>query len=910
MSTLTMYPVQSMRKFVCDRLTAAAQEILGAFEKRVEDYEAELARQRRMLDTVFSPEMKLQRGELKALQNQHQLGYNYGMSRFPPDTVHIKDEHEEISISQERPQPPLQQEAPASTLTPASGLNTSGAQTQPLGPEKESVANKDPLSNSSNEDVESQSKEGRSPVSEQPLSQNSGEGETQNDDRGALPADPNKATLSERSRALATSSEDAFDDAFLNANYEDILNEIDDNTFVLSTMSPEPSFNMSFDDLNETSASLTEPAQLEKDHVESPMLMGSTGLTQNISTGFTKPTASNESAQARICAGDDKTPTPEGKQTQTEESQDWRPEYSILTVPTPANENQDQRPATTERVEDQNERRAFCTSNQNDKGTTSAESAQLTPNEKSQDGGVRSTENAEQTSEKQNYDTTTSSTKSVEQTSSQGSIKESMASVDGKKKHQDERMPLHKSTDPSLEKKSQDSSETRLHEKNRQESARSNVDPTLSSVHCGDAHSAFNPMQSPRLDGKKTACNESTDQDANLKHDEEISNRSSNSQQNYEHGDNKPASTQNTEIVRSDNSEKTETVPSKKSSDGKKTASHSKSKDKSSDWSSMSGRSIEPTAAGKFHNDDANGKKATSTRRLRESQGPESLQKRLCKEEGFTSTRSSQTKKQDENSKASTASNQSPDPPVSNTDDTESSDGEEKVENPYKCDRCGKVMSNFKNYKFHMKSHTVAKTYKCETCGKMFRESWDLNKHLVIHSAEKPYKCDVCGNGFNRRYNLDLHVRVHTGEKPYICNTCGKSFSSCVNMKKHMRIHTGEKPYTCKDCGKEFADSSAFKNHLRVHTGEKPFKCSYCKRKFATRTTLKRHIRTHTGEKPYKCTFCDRKFGHRTDLKGHVRMHTGEKPYKCTTCGEDFSTWSKLNKHKRTHSGEAQDSTE
>lgn len=61
MPVLTMYPVQSMRKFVCDRLTAAAQEILGAFEKRVEDYEAELARQRRMLDMAFSPELKLQR---------------------------------------------------------------------------------------------------------------------------------------------------------------------------------------------------------------------------------------------------------------------------------------------------------------------------------------------------------------------------------------------------------------------------------------------------------------------------------------------------------------------------------------------------------------------------------------------------------------------------------------------------------------------------------------------------------------------------------------------------------------------------------------------------------------------------------------------------------------------------------
>lgn len=221
--------------------------------------------------------------------------------------------------------------------------------------------------------------------------------------------------------------------------------------------------------------------------------------------------------------------------------------------------------------------------------------------------------------------------------------------------------------------------------------------------------------------------------------------------------------------------------------------------------------------------------------------------------------------------------------------------------NPYGCDRCGKVMSNFKNYKSHMKSHTVGKTFECSTCGKMFRERWDLNKHAVIHSTVKSFTCEVCARGFNRRYNLELHLRIHTGEKPFRCNTCDKSFRSSVNLNKHRRIHTGEKPYTCKDCGKEFSDSSAYKNHLRVHSGEKPFSCEYCLRKFATGTTLKRHTRTHTGEKPYKCNVCDKLFGRRSDLKGHSRLHTGERPYSCTVCGKRFSSWLKLNRHKNVH---------
>ncbi|KAK7934377.1 hypothetical protein WMY93_005273 [Mugilogobius chulae] len=48
-----MFTVQGMRKFVCDRLTEAAQEILGVFEKRAQEYELELARQRKLLERVY-----------------------------------------------------------------------------------------------------------------------------------------------------------------------------------------------------------------------------------------------------------------------------------------------------------------------------------------------------------------------------------------------------------------------------------------------------------------------------------------------------------------------------------------------------------------------------------------------------------------------------------------------------------------------------------------------------------------------------------------------------------------------------------------------------------------------------------------------------------------------------------------
>lgn len=55
-----MSSVLSMRLFVCDKLTVVAQEILAAFEKTLEGHEAEIVRQRKMLETFFSHEIKLQ----------------------------------------------------------------------------------------------------------------------------------------------------------------------------------------------------------------------------------------------------------------------------------------------------------------------------------------------------------------------------------------------------------------------------------------------------------------------------------------------------------------------------------------------------------------------------------------------------------------------------------------------------------------------------------------------------------------------------------------------------------------------------------------------------------------------------------------------------------------------------------
>ena len=56
-----MSSVQYLREFINERLTAAAEEIFGVFTETIVKYEEEIDRQRKLLDSVLRPELKLHR---------------------------------------------------------------------------------------------------------------------------------------------------------------------------------------------------------------------------------------------------------------------------------------------------------------------------------------------------------------------------------------------------------------------------------------------------------------------------------------------------------------------------------------------------------------------------------------------------------------------------------------------------------------------------------------------------------------------------------------------------------------------------------------------------------------------------------------------------------------------------------
>lgn len=81
------------------------------------------------------------------------------------------------------------------------------------------------------------------------------------------------------------------------------------------------------------------------------------------------------------------------------------------------------------------------------------------------------------------------------------------------------------------------------------------------------------------------------------------------------------------------------------------------------------------------------------------------------------------------------------------------------------CNECGKTLSNFSSYKYHMQ----------------------------LHSDKTPFLCSECGQGFKTRNAYDGHMTTHLQSNPNQCTLCGKSYRQAASLRSHMLTHTGDK---------------------------------------------------------------------------------------------------------------------
>ncbi|XP_030267035.1 uncharacterized protein LOC115578279 isoform X2 [Sparus aurata] len=120
-----MSKVQTLRVFMKQRLTAAAEEIFELFERTIAEYEEELCRQRKLLDAVTEPQVQLHGADVQQLlykeedPPEQQERSSSLDQEDPPELPHIKNEQEELWTHQEGEQLPGLEEADIKfTLTP------------------------------------------------------------------------------------------------------------------------------------------------------------------------------------------------------------------------------------------------------------------------------------------------------------------------------------------------------------------------------------------------------------------------------------------------------------------------------------------------------------------------------------------------------------------------------------------------------------------------------------------------------------------------------------------------------------------------------------------------------------------------------------------------------------------------
>ncbi|XP_070830079.1 zinc finger protein 19-like [Chaetodon trifascialis] len=119
-----MSKAQTLRAFVEQRLTAAAEEIIELFERRIAEYEEELCGQRKLLDAVFQPEIRLHRADVQQLlvsqeedPPEQQDCLDSVDQEDPPELPHIKEEQKELWTNQEGEQLGGLEEADISKFT-------------------------------------------------------------------------------------------------------------------------------------------------------------------------------------------------------------------------------------------------------------------------------------------------------------------------------------------------------------------------------------------------------------------------------------------------------------------------------------------------------------------------------------------------------------------------------------------------------------------------------------------------------------------------------------------------------------------------------------------------------------------------------------------------------------------------
>uniref|UniRef100_A0A182M7I6 C2H2-type domain-containing protein n=1 Tax=Anopheles culicifacies TaxID=139723 RepID=A0A182M7I6_9DIPT len=190
-------------------------------------------------------------------------------------------------------------------------------------------------------------------------------------------------------------------------------------------------------------------------------------------------------------------------------------------------------------------------------------------------------------------------------------------------------------------------------------------------------------------------------------------------------------------------------------------------------------------------------------------------------------------------------------------------------EKPYVCDKCPKAFASKERLSEHEKTHRTELRFDCELCSARFKTRSNLNKHsLTKHDRPvakfQPFKCDRCDKvmlsqsaaTYHRQHPCVTHRKadptankVARMSRRYHCELCDAQFSQKIELMRHTLIHEGIRPHRCEVCNRTFRQQGTLTTHMRTHTDEKPYKCGHCEALFRSAAARRSHcMRQHAND--------------------------------------------------------------
>ncbi|XP_048486140.1 zinc finger protein 235 isoform X5 [Plutella xylostella] len=186
----------------------------------------------------------------------------------------------------------------------------------------------------------------------------------------------------------------------------------------------------------------------------------------------------------------------------------------------------------------------------------------------------------------------------------------------------------------------------------------------------------------------------------------------------------------------------------------------------------------------------------------------------------------------------------------------------------------------------------------CTLCNEKFKTMAKLNKHRhEVHGrVEEPYVCRYCGKVLSRS-SIFKHERRHLkreGVLPmdYECKMCGGGFMVKAFWLRHLRVqHGGQRRPACAPCQRRFSTRDSYFNHLKEEHGDTtPYRCSLCHRAFEEKDRYENHMasrhfnknRVRKRKAPFRkqqqmrrltmqCEVCESRFDEIANLLEHYK---------------------------------------